>query len=174
MCRADPALVYSAVAVHSNKIAGTPAESAVRRLLLALLLLGVAGTTVELLLLGHDEDAKQIIPLAASAATVLAVGWHLIRPGRNSIRTIRAAMVVLIVAGLTGVALHSSANAEFQREVDPGVGGQVLFWKIMRAKAPPALAPGVFVQLGLLGLVFTYRHPALYGDAARSSSPKEG
>lgn len=159
--------------MQSDNFSGTSA-AALRRLLLALLLLGVAGTTVELLFLGHDEDAKQIIPLASAAATVLAVGWHLIRPSRNSVRAIRAAMVVLIMTGLAGVALHFTSNAEFQREVDPGVSGQALFWKVMRAKAPPALAPGVFVQLGLLGLVFTYRHPVMSGDSARSPSPKEG
>jgi hypothetical protein len=36
-----------------------------------------------------------------------------------------------------------------------------LFVKVVTAKAPPALAPGVMVQLGLLGLVYTYKHPAL-------------
>ncbi|HYJ16246.1 MAG TPA: hypothetical protein VE170_12200 [Candidatus Limnocylindria bacterium] len=29
------------------------------------------------------------------------------------------------------------------------------------AKAPPLLAPGSMVQLGLLGLAYTYKHPAL-------------
>jgi len=29
----------------------------------------------------------------------------------------------------------------------------------MTAKTPPALAPGAMIQLGLLGLVYTYRHP---------------
>lgn len=159
--------------MQSDNLSRTSAAP-LRRLLLALLVLGLAGTVVELLLLGHDEDTKQVIPLASAAVTVLAVGWYLIRPCRNAIHAIRVAMVVLIATGAAGVVLHFSSNAEFQREVDPGVGGQALFWKVMRAKAPPALAPGVFVQLGLLGLVFTYRHPALYGDVARSSSPKEG
>jgi hypothetical protein len=31
----------------------------------------------------------------------------------------------------------------------------------MTAKAPPALAPAGLIQLGLLGLLYTYRHPAL-------------
>ena len=34
----------------------------VRRLLLALLGFGLAGTVVELMLLGHDEDSKQLGP----------------------------------------------------------------------------------------------------------------
>jgi len=39
---------------------------------------------------------------------------------------------------------------------------------VVEATAPPALSPGLLVQLGLLGLVYTYRHPAL-GAAERES-----
>ncbi len=63
--------------------------------------------------------------------------------------------------GIIGITLHYQANAEFQREIDPALGGLALFWKVVEATAPPALAPGVMVQLGLLGLVYTYKHPAL-------------
>jgi hypothetical protein len=28
---------------------------------------------------------------------------------------------------------------------------------------PPLLAPGVMMQLGLIGLAYTYKHPALNG-----------
>ena len=35
-----------------------------------------------------------------------------------------------------------------------------LVWKALRG-ATPALAPGALAQLGLLGLLYTYRHPAL-------------
>jgi hypothetical protein len=35
-----------------------------------------------------------------------------------------------------------------------------LLWKVMSGAAP-ALAPGAMVQLGLLGLIYTFRHPAL-------------
>ncbi len=63
--------------------------------------------------------------------------------------------------GLLGVVLHVRGNAEFQREMDPSLAGPTLWWKTLRAKAPPALAPGVLVQLGLLGLVYAARpHPA--------------
>ncbi len=36
-----------------------------------------------------------------------------------------------------------------------------LFWAAIGAKAPPLLAPGSMVQLGFLGLAYTYKHPAL-------------
>ena len=41
------------------------------------------------------------------------------------------------------------------------LAGMALFWAAIGAKAPPLLAPGSMVQLGLLGLAYTYKHPAL-------------
>jgi hypothetical protein len=63
--------------------------------------------------------------------------------------------------------LHFKANIEFQSEVDPSATGWPLWMKAIRAKAPPALAPGVMIQLGLLGLVYTFKHPAMKGDSSR-------
>ena len=65
-------------------------------------------------------------------------------------------MMSFLVAGVLGVALHFSGAAEFQREIDPAIGAWDLIKKVMRAKAPPVLAPGVMLQLGLIGLVYAY------------------
>ena len=45
--------------------------TALRRLLLGLLLFGLAGTATELLLISHDEDIWQTIPIVAIALAVL-------------------------------------------------------------------------------------------------------
>jgi hypothetical protein len=58
------------------------------------------------------------------------------------------------------VVLHYRANVEFQREVDPSIAGRALLVKAMKAKAPPALAPGTMTQLGLIGLAYAYRYPS--------------
>ena len=50
---------------------------------------------------------------------------------------------------------------EFQLEVQPELSGSTLLWKVLQAKTPPALAPGVMAQLGLIGLAYAYRHPAI-------------
>ena len=65
-------------------------------------------------------------------------------------------MVLFLVAGFLGVALHFDGAAEFQREIDPAIGAWDLVKKVMRAKAPPVLAPGIMLQLGLIGLVYTF------------------
>jgi hypothetical protein len=134
-----------------------------RRLLLGILLLGVFGITAELLLLAHTEDANQLIPIALAAATVVMSAIVALRPTRGSIRVFQLVMVLLIISGALGSYLHLRANMEFQLEMDPTLSGFGLFRKSMVAKAPPALAPGSMTQLGLIGLAYTFRHPALAG-----------
>jgi hypothetical protein len=50
--------------------------------------------------------------------------------------------------------LHFQGSAEFKLESNPTLKGWELFWAAMRSKAPPPLAPGVMIQLGLIGLAF--------------------
>ena len=140
----------------------------VRRLVLFILLLGMIGTIVELVLLEHDEDLKQWIPLVLIAAGVVSLGWLALRPGAGAVSVVRLLAVCFIVSGVLGVVFHFQANIEFQTEADPSISGWPLLQKALRAKAPPALAPGVMIQLGLLSLVYTFRHPA--NDRGQSPS----
>ncbi len=128
----------------------------VRRGLLAVLLLGIVGMSVELLLLAHYEDLDQLIPLALAALALASLTWVTWSPSAAAVLAWRAVMAGFVVAGLVGVWLHFQANAEFQTEIDPTLGGLELFWKVVQAKAPPALAPGAMAQLGLLGWLYAY------------------
>jgi hypothetical protein len=135
-----------------------------RRLLLLILALGLMGTAADLLLIGHYEDGWQMPPLVLIAIALVIVVWLAIRgaqAGWIGVLALRVTMTMFILAGAAGVLLHYNGNREFQLEMDPSLSGTQLLLKVMTAKAPPALAPGVMVQLGLLGLVYTYRHPAL-------------
>jgi len=133
----------------------------VRRGLLAVLMLGMTGTGVELLLMGHYEDTFQLVPLASLAVGLVVFAWHVVKGDVPSIRAIQATMALFLVAGAAGLWFHFQGGAEFQLEIDPEQSWWTIFAKVMRAKAPPVLASGVMVQLGLLGLVYAYRHPAL-------------
>ena len=133
----------------------------IRLALLAVLLLGLAGSLTELLLIAHDEDVQQMIPVVLMAVGIAVVAWNLIRPGAVSIRSLQVLMVAFIAAGGLGVFYHYQANVEFQVEVDPGLSGTALLWTVLQAKSPPALSPGLMVQLGLIGLIFSWGHPAL-------------
>jgi hypothetical protein len=135
------------------------AIAGLRRILLCILLIGLAGLAIELLLLNHDEEATQVIPLALIGAALVVIAWHAFRSSVASLLAVQITMVLFVATGLLGVYLHYLANVEFQREVDPSIAGLALFWKAMTAKTPPALAPGSMVQLGLIGLAYTFRYP---------------
>lgn len=128
-----------------------------RRVLAGILLLGMSGTFVELLLLQHDEDALQFVPLVLLAVGIAAVAWHAWTDSMFAAVVVRGLMALFLASGLAGVYFHYSANVEFQREGDPTLGGAELVRRVLQAKVPPALAPGVMVQLGLIGLAYTYR-----------------
>ena len=137
-----------------------------RRFLLAIIVLVMIGTAADLLLLEHYESGWQMAPLALLAAglmTAAACAWSG-RPG--AVVAWRVLMVLFVAAGLLGIVLHYFGNVEFQKEIDPSQGGWALFVKAVTAKAPPALAPAVMIQTGLLGLLYTYSHPAASREAA--------
>lgn len=134
---------------------------AARRILLAILLLGVIGLSTELLLLNHTEDLSQWIPLALSGATLAFSVVVAIRPTAASVRAFQVLMLLVIASGAVGMYFHFRANIEFQLEMDPALAGMALFKKAIVAKAPPALAPGAMTQLGLIGLAYTLKHPAI-------------
>lgn len=134
-------------------------SDAARRILLAILLLGVTGIVAELLLLGHDEDFNQWIPIALAFATIVMSALVVMRPSAGSLRLFQVVMLLMIASGAVGIYLHFQVNMEFQLEMDPSLSGMNLYRKAILAKSPPALAPAAMTQLGLIGLAYTFRHP---------------
>ena len=140
--------------------------SLIRSMLLAMFILGSVGSGAELLfLLNHVESLVQWIPLLLILLSFVVLGWHLVGRTPASTRAIQGAMIAFIAAGFAGFYFHYQGSAEFKLESNPSLAGWRLFWEAIRAKAPPALAPGVMIQLGLIGLAYTYRHPAFFGCA---------
>ena len=133
----------------------------IRRLLLALVAFGLVGTATELVLLKHYEEFWQITPLVLLAAALGSVVAEATVGSARTLWALRLFMSLLILAGVAGVVLHYQGNLEFQADMDPTASQWELFKKVIRAKAPPALAPGSMMQLGLLGLIYSYRHPSL-------------
>src|SRR5688500_6783427 len=128
----------------------------IRRVLLAALLAGMAGTTGELLLIGHFEDSWQLVPiLLLSLGTLVGVA-HAFRPNVLTVRLMQLLMVLFVVSGGIGAVLHYQGNAEFELEMQPSLGGTELVKETMTG-AFPVLAPGTMALLGLIGLAQTYR-----------------
>ena len=126
-------------------------------MLFGILVLGLIGTAGELLFLGHDESFTQLVPLVLIATGIAVITWHMLKESRSSLLVLRITMVGFVAAGALGVALHYQGSVDFQKEIDPSIQGFELFTKAMQSKAPPALAPAILAQFGLLGLVCTYR-----------------
>ena len=144
-------------------------SDAARRILLTILLLGIAGISLELWLMAHTEDVYQLIPLWLAGAGVLAALIVATRPSIGSVRFLQAVMALFLISGVVGMVLHFQVNIEFQKEMDASLSGLPLYQKAILAKSPPALAPGAMIQLGLIGLAYTFRHPAV-----RPRVPGEG
>ena len=149
-------------------------SDAARRILLTILVLGIAGISLELWLMGHTEDVYQLIPLILAGAAVLSLVVVVIKPSIGSVRLFQAVMALFVLSGIVGMVLHFEVNMEFQLEMDPALAGMALYQKAILAKSPPALAPGAVIQLGLIGLAYTFRHPVLSpGVAGRNKTAGE-
>ena len=131
----------------------------VRRALVFILVVAMAGILVELLLIEHFEDAWQWAPIGLLAASLIVLGWHGLERGATSLNVLRGLMVLSMASGLVGLLLHYKGNVEFELEMYPDLSGWKLFKDAMMG-ATPALAPGAMLQIGLVGLSWTFRHPA--------------
>jgi hypothetical protein len=142
----------------------------IRRLLLATLLLGLVGVGAELLLLGHFEDVPQYVPLVLIGVTLLLLLSHGLVRSHWTVRVLQGAMVAFVLSGILGTWLHYQGNAQFELEITP----DMLFWPLFKAAmagATPVLAPGAMIQLGLIGLAWSWRHPALRRYSSASHLP---
>jgi hypothetical protein len=124
-------------------------------------ILSSIGSGAELLLLNHFEGLMQWVPLMLIFLSFIILGWHAVGRSAASTRVIQWMMIGFVLAGFVGMYFHYQGSAEFKLESNPSLAGWQLFWEAIRGKAPPALAPGVMIQLGLIGLAYTYRHPSL-------------
>ncbi len=135
------------------------ADSVVERLrlwVLGVLWLGLIGTVTELILLEHYEQALQFVPLVLIVLGAVALAWHMLQPGTGSLRALQIVMVLFALAGFAGMAAHFNGSAEYQLELNPDMSNWELLDKILHAHAPPLLAPGMMLWMGLLGLAYAY------------------
>src|SRR5688572_29282873 len=137
----------------------------IRTFLLVTLTVGMIGMSTELLLIGHRETGQQQIPLVLLGLGVVAAAWHAAVPRPTTVRALQVMMVLFVVSGVVGVALHYRGNVEFELEMYPAMSGLELVQKTLTG-ATPVLAPGSMTLLGLIGLTHTYKHPCLDQGAA--------
>src|SRR3970040_1048499 len=127
------------------------ASDRLRTFLLVTLTVGMIGMSAELLLIGHRETVQQQIPLLLLALGVAAAAWHAAAPRPATVRALQITMLLFVVSGVLGVALHYRGNVEFELEMYPAMGGLELVQKTLTG-ATPVLAPGSMTLLGWIGL----------------------
>jgi hypothetical protein len=142
-----------------------------RNCLFLVLVVSLIGTTAELLMLDHRETFTQWIPYGVFGVGILATAAVAIKPNALTLNVLRLAMLLLVATGVVGLYFHYRGNVAFELEMSPALRGWALI-KGALTGATPTLAPGAMSQIGLLGLLFTYRHPALTqpGSATRQQS----
>jgi hypothetical protein len=124
----------------------------IRRALLTVFTAASLGTGIELILLGHTEQRWQWVPVVLTfTGAFAAAGFRLVR-GRIGRRAFQATMMLFVVSGAVGLALHYRGNVEFALEMEPGARGWTLIKEALTG-ATPALAPGTMVLLGAIGLI---------------------
>lgn len=144
---------------------GADATAPFRQLILALIAVGAAGLLVELMLIEHYDEPWQWAPVVALSLTLAGCAAMALRPSAGVLRAFRVVMLACLVLGAVGVILHLKGNYEFELEGAPGIRGWPLYREVLKG-VTPALAPGALAQLGLLGLLYAFRHPA----AARAAT----
>ena len=127
-----------------------------RRWILGVMVLGLLGTVVELVLLAHYEQPVQLVPVVLIVLALIVLAWHVMGHSAASLRVLMGLMILFVLAGFAGFAAHFHGSAEFQLDLEPSLSTWELLDKVMRAKAPPLLAPGMMMQLGLLGLAYVF------------------
>ena len=139
-----------------------------RRGVLLIFVLGTIGLGTELLLLDHFEEWRQQVPLVLLALGLILLAARMFYRGAIILRLFRWTMLAFVLGGMVGLWFHLSSNMEFELEMHPTLSGLELLFKALSG-AMPALAPGALVQLGLIGFLYTYHHPALSREQTKEN-----
>ncbi len=141
-----------------------------RKLATYLFVFGATGTLVELTLLGHTENRPQWVPVVLLGLGIVAGLAVVVRTGPATVKALRFIAAAYLPAAAAGLYFHLRSNIEFELEMRPAIEGAELVRETLTG-AIPALAPGALAQLGLLGLLVCFRHPALSVARAVTTGP---
>ncbi|MBI5563802.1 MAG: hypothetical protein HY870_02830 [Chloroflexi bacterium] len=131
-----------------------------RRFLLVIAGLLLAGTILELWVINHTQEAIQWLPFILCGVGLVAVGAALLRPQRPVLIGLRWLMGAVTLGSVFGVIEHIESNLGFVLEIHPdATTGQILAGAL--GGASPFLAPGMLGLAAVLAVAATYYHPAL-------------
>ncbi|MDQ3699489.1 MAG: hypothetical protein M3442_01040 [Chloroflexota bacterium] len=154
-----------------------------RRCLIALAALSVAGLAGDLAMLRHWQSAVQLIPWFSLGLAAVAIALLLARPSRGTVWVVRTLSLAVALSAALGVFQHVLANYEsgpldFRYTDIWGTMSEPARWwaaMIMTVGPAPPLAAAALANAALLVLIATVRHPALgvtKGQPAGRLSPQ--
>lgn len=129
-----------------------------RGIILALVAFEALGLLAELVLLEHFKSPSQVIPFALLGLTLITSALVYRARSTTTLRAFQVVMGLSILGGALGLWEHLEGNLGFSLELHPQMGLFERAWDVLSG-ATPVLAAGVLVQMGLLGLAYTFRHP---------------
>lgn len=137
-------------------------EHKYRTFLLAMTTIMLAGMSVELMLVEHDENFVQLIPYGLAGIGIASVLAVMLGATRVRLRALQGVIVLLALGGLYGIYEHLAHNFAFELEIRPNAtAGDVVIEALQGAS--PLLAPGVLTLAAMMAAAAVYRHPVL-GD----------
>jgi hypothetical protein len=145
----------------------SPAETdtldATRRIILAIVVASLIGIETELILLDHIKPVLQLVPVISIVLGVGSISWYAITRNARMMRIFQGTMFLCVFSGFLGIVLHLAFDIATVQKKDKTLQGYELLRAAVNSTAPP-LAPGAMIQIGLLGLAYTFRHPVLNAD----------
>ena len=140
-----------------------------RRCLLIVAALSVAGTAIELAMLRHWKSAVQLIPwavLVVLGASIAALAWA---PSPRTVAIVRAVAVAVVLTAAFGVVEHIRANYDAgfldarYATTWATMSKSSRWWAaLIKTVGPaPSLAPAVLAQAAFCVWLATVDHPAL-------------
>ena len=133
-----------------------------RRFLLVIAGLLLAGTVLELWVINHTEEPIQWLPFILCGIGLVAVGAALLRPQRRVLLGLRWLMGAVTLGSVFGVIEHIESNLGFVLEIHPNATTEQILTGALGG-ASPLLAPGMLALAAILAIAATYYHPALKG-----------
>jgi hypothetical protein len=149
--------------------AATDDASVLRRSLVGLVVIALAGLTAELLVERHWGTAIRLVPWFAIVALAYAALLLMRRPTAAAVRRARLLAGAVMIAAAVGVGFHINENYvagpldQRYEQVWAGMSEVERWWAAFsKAVGPaPTFAPAALALVALVLLVATERHPAL-------------
>jgi len=117
-------------------------------------------TVTELFFLEHWKLTIQFLPFVLCGLGLIASALAYFRPTHGTMRFTQWSMIIIAVCSAIGFYEHMSGNFWFWLEIQPNATA----WELVKATLKggiPVLAPGILTLGGVIGLMATYKHPAL-------------